>query len=357
MKFDLLKKTVAVTAVAFMCVSCGETVNIADPQNETSSQESSLETVTAEKNTANYDFVISMDTIKSVPKEEIIEEVTENVTETDAKPSYQTTTEKGIRTSAPDDYVLPEHYAVYVKTVMQRPELPTGCEITSLTQTLNHYGFDIDKTELCDNFLPIDYSLYYTMDEVYLGDPYSEVGYGCNAPVIEETANNYFKCIGSDWRAEDISGSDFDDLLYNIAEGRPVIMWATMWMYEQEPEFTGTLGCGKDLIFSHYQHCVTIYGYDYRDNTIHTADPLVGNTKYSIEQVKKIYEMMGSQAVILYGKEETAGKEFMTKEAQEAWLKESGVGGTVTAPPETTSSAEESTVTTAEESITTAVSE
>ena len=35
----------------------------------------------------------------------------------------------------------------------QYPELPTGCEITSLTEVLNYLGYGIDKETLARNYL------------------------------------------------------------------------------------------------------------------------------------------------------------------------------------------------------------
>ncbi|MBQ7784498.1 MAG: C39 family peptidase, partial [Oscillospiraceae bacterium] len=44
----------------------------------------------------------------------------------------------------------------YIPTemIMQNPELPTGCEITSLTMLLRHIGYDADKLDMADNYLP-----------------------------------------------------------------------------------------------------------------------------------------------------------------------------------------------------------
>ena len=41
-----------------------------------------------------------------------------------------------------------------VPTVMQMPEYPTGCEITSMTAVLNYYGINISKMEMVENHLP-----------------------------------------------------------------------------------------------------------------------------------------------------------------------------------------------------------
>ncbi|MDE5937312.1 MAG: C39 family peptidase [Ruminococcus sp.] len=206
------------------------------------------------------------------------------------------------------------------ETVMQEPELPTGCEITALAQTMNYYGFDIDKVDLCDTFMLVDYDGYYTMNEVYLGDPHATNGFGCNAPVIVNTANDYFEYIGSDWYAIDITGISLDEIFYYIAQDIPVIAWTTIDQRETIAEYQFVLGCGEDFWFNPFQHCVTIYGYDYDRGIVNIADPLVGNTEYDMERFGRIYDIMGSQAVIIAGNEESAGKVYTIEEEQKIWL-------------------------------------
>ena len=41
-----------------------------------------------------------------------------------------------------------------VPLILQNPELPNGCEITSLCMLLRYLGFDADKCLLADNYLP-----------------------------------------------------------------------------------------------------------------------------------------------------------------------------------------------------------
>ena len=40
-----------------------------------------------------------------------------------------------------------------VRHIAQNPELPTGCEITSLTMVLNYLGYNVSKTYMADNYL------------------------------------------------------------------------------------------------------------------------------------------------------------------------------------------------------------
>lgn len=226
-----------------------------------------------------------------------------------------------IDTSMPDEYKLKKSFVIDgFKTIMQEPELPTGCEVTALTQTISYYSFDVDKVELCDVFMPIDHDGYYTMNEAYLGDPHATNGFGCNAPVIVNTANDYFEYIGSDWYAIDLSGISLEEVFYQVEQGRPVIIWTTIGQRETHAEFQFELGCGEDFYFNPFQHCVTIYGYDNDTGIVYIADPLEGNMEYDMERFERIYDVMEQQAVILVGNEETAGKVYSTEEEQKKWL-------------------------------------
>lgn len=240
--------------------------------------------------------------------------VTEPATE--GKPQHL-----NVNTKMPKDYKLNESCVIEgFETVMQEPELPTGCEITALAQTINFYGFDIDKVELCDVFMPVDYDGYYTMNDVYLGDPHSTNGFGCNAPVITNTANDYFDYIGSDWYAKNLSGISLDEVFYQIEQGRPVVIWTTIDQRETHAVFEFRLGCGEDFYFNPYQHCVTIYGYDKEKGIVNIADPLKGNVEYDMDRFSRIYDVMEQQAVVLIGNEESKGKVYTSKKEQKKWL-------------------------------------
>ena len=136
------------------------------------------------------------------------------------------------------------------------------------------------------------------------------------------TANDYFEYIGSDWFAADLTGTKFRELLYQVDQGRPVITWVTMHLWEFYPTYEFTLGCGEEFYFNGLQHCVTIFGYDLGKGIVYTADPLEGIVEYDIDQFELSYEIMGKQAVTLAGSEDTAGKEYSDKEEKAQWMHE-----------------------------------
>ncbi|MBR4628035.1 MAG: C39 family peptidase [Ruminococcus sp.] len=190
--------------------------------------------------------------------------------------------------------------------VLQEPELPTGCEVTSLTADLNYLGFDIDKLTLCDEYMPIALAGEVVMDEAYVGNPRYD-GFGCNANVMVQTADSYFASVDSPCYAEDLTGTELSQLFWQIDNGRPVLAWSTIDLTVSYPEYVWTAGNGKDLVFDWYQHCMVIYGYDMDEQIVYAADPLKGNVTYPIAQFENIYGIMGKQAVVICGDSGTEG--------------------------------------------------
>jgi len=227
-----------------------------------------------------------------------------------------------VDTKMPSDYKLKTKFAIYIDTVMQKPELPTGCEITALTELMNFYGFEADKVEMADIFMANDQIGYYTMDEAYIGNPHHDDGFGCNAPVIVKAANDYFDYIGSDWYAVNLTGSSIEEIYYQVEQGRPAVVWTTINQVETRKEFEFRLGCGEDFYFNPMQHCLVLYGFDYDEKVVHVADPLVGNRKYDIARFERIYSNMDKQAIVLCGNEESAGIDYTTDEEKKLWLEE-----------------------------------
>jgi len=278
----MIKKVILMTAAALSVTaassSCGNTVSIAN----FSSSDTALETT-------------------SEADEEITSEnVTEPTTEAPEPVLYE------IDTTVPEGY-YPTGSCVLegFETVMQEPELPTGCEITSLTQTINYLGYDIDKVELADNYMPIDFNGVYSMREAYIGDPKANNGFGCLASAIVQTADDYFASVNSPCYAVDLSESPLYDLFWQIDQGRPVITWVTINLRHALWYYQFNLPNGDEFWFNYYQHCVTVYGYDMDSGVVYAADPLKGNMTYDIDTFELVYNDMKQNAVVICGNSET----------------------------------------------------
>ncbi len=193
-----------------------------------------------------------------------------------------------------------------VTNILQNPELPTGCEVVSLTILLNHLGYNVDKLTMARNYLPkLDFywynGVYYGADfrTTFAGNPESKNAYGCYAPCITTTANSYFKDIGSGSVAQDLTGTNFDTLLSDYIDNDiPVLIWITSSNLH-EPMLTSvwTTPEGKRVQWLAYEHCVVLTGYDMDKQIIYVSDPLVGNTSYDYGRLKQRYIDLGQQAV------------------------------------------------------------
>ncbi len=185
----------------------------------------------------------------------------------------------------------------YFQPLSQYPELPTGCEVTSLTMVLDHNGLSADKCDIADNFL--DKGEVGTVDfrVAFEGDPRDESSYGCYAPVIVKTANRYLQSIRSGLKAYDLSGSDFENLFSYIDANIPVIVWGTLDCAEGYYSTTWNVD-GVDLTWYTPEHCMVLIGYD--NEMVWVADPVYGDVRsYDREIFRNRYETLYKQAVVI----------------------------------------------------------
>lgn len=203
-----------------------------------------------------------------------------------------------------------------VSNIMQYPELPTGCESVALTILLNHLGYKADKLTIARDYLPkLDFYWYngvlYGADfrTTFAGNPESEYAYGCYAQCITTTANNYLNDNGFGGKAYNITGSDFDSLLYDyIDKDIPVLIWITSSnLHETMLTSVWTTPDGERVQWKAYEHCVVLTGYDLDNQLIYVSDPLVGNTSYDYGRIKQRYIDMGQQAVYIQTESERGG--------------------------------------------------
>ena len=188
--------------------------------------------------------------------------------------------------------------------ILQNPELPTGCEITSLTMLLNHIGFDADKLDMADNYLPKGEYRKADFHKVFVGDPRSGHGFGCTAEVIIEAAESYLddQEDGSGWRVKDLTGSEAEELYSYVCKGDPVVVWASINMGELIPDYvTWTDETGKTISWYGGEHCLLLTGYDLDEGLVYVNDPLRGKVTYDMDLFEQRYEEMQKNAVVILG--------------------------------------------------------
>ncbi len=203
-----------------------------------------------------------------------------------------------------------DNNSVYIdmENILQLPELPVGCEITALTILLRHYGFDADKTDLAKNYLPISWGNARYEDgktykdsffDYFIGDPFSR-GYGCFSGAIEKAANAYISDHGGGFTVKNISGSHPDVLYDYLAQGTPVLCWATDGMIE--PEYYETWydnATGKQLDWYLNEHCFVLAGFNMDADLVTLNDPMKGIIDYNINKFETRYDQMYKQAIVI----------------------------------------------------------
>lgn len=205
-----------------------------------------------------------------------------------------------IRIYVPHQKPLGKGY-VLAPMIKQLPELPTGCEITSLTMALHFYGFTIPKTFMAEYFL--DKAEYRTADyrKKFIGDPRNVNAYGCFADVIVNSAEKYLTTVPNrTFDVLNLTGCTPDTLYSFIDCGYPVIVWATGKM---KASGTGPSWAdretGERITWVSNEHCLLLTGYDSKQGYVIVNDPLIGMTSYSKKTFEQRFEELESQAIVI----------------------------------------------------------
>ena len=207
---------------------------------------------------------------------------------------------------AEPDVISESHY-ISVPDIKQLPELPTGCEVTSVTMVLNYFDFEIDKITVARDYLQKD-ELFIDENDiltgpdfryVFVGDPENDYSFGCMAPCISDTAEKIIEDYSLEYTVSDVTGTSFYDLFNYIENDIPVIIWSTMELVEPEFITSWITYEGEKVIWPTNEHCVVLSGYNYVNNTVQVNDPIYGVSQLNMEDVKKRYDHIGQNAVII----------------------------------------------------------
>ncbi len=192
-----------------------------------------------------------------------------------------------------------------VPLILQYPELPRGCEVTSLAMLLNYHGIRADKMKLADEVKkdPTQYEV--KSGRIHFGNPntgfvgemksLNTQGLGVYHAPIKELLDQYTNNEGFD-----LTGVAFSDLEYYISSGLPVWVITNVTFAElpKSSFVTWQTPTGK-IDITTKEHSVVITGYD--KNHVYINDPLYSNENRSVPKADfiKAWEQMGKQAVIV----------------------------------------------------------
>lgn len=192
------------------------------------------------------------------------------------------------------------------ETILQNPELPTGCEITAMTMVLNYYGFPADKMEMARQYLPVQpYSIFYGQDgrvygsdlnHYFIGDPEGR-GYVCGTEAIITAANTYLADMGSHLWAENLSGISVEEMYSLVDRNIPVVVWITIEMEPRVPVEGWYTEHGEYVDWSISDHCAVLIGYT--DTQVTLADPISGYVVYDRDAFEMAFISRQNQCLIL----------------------------------------------------------
>ena len=192
---------------------------------------------------------------------------------------------------------------INVEPILQTPELPTGCEATSLTMLLNYIGFDADKLTVADEYLPKGEYRRSDFNKVFVGDPRSRQAYGCTAGVIAETAEKFLSDYDKDnkWQVINITGCSSEIIYSAVKYGNPVVVWGSIDMEEIIEDHVSWTDAetGNAVSWVGGEHCLLLTGYDTRERLVYVNDPLRGQVSYDMRIFEKRFEELNRNAVII----------------------------------------------------------
>lgn len=189
-----------------------------------------------------------------------------------------------------------------VPIINQKPELPYGCEVTSLAMVLNYAGVEVTKLELADNVLkesdPVkqteqgDITDWGDPGQGFVGDMTGKgKGYAVFDRPVEKLMIDY---LGDS--TLNLTNKDFNELLKQVYFKKPVVVWTT-GDYHLPDRWEEWNHEGKIIKTPLDLHAVVLVGYE--KDYVYLNDPLSGQKKVKVdkEQFIKSWEALEKRAI------------------------------------------------------------
>ncbi len=189
-----------------------------------------------------------------------------------------------------------------VPLIRQNPELPRGCEVTTLAMLLHYAGKPVDKMALAEQVIKDSTPVKKKGNQIiswgdpelgFVGNMYDmdKPGFGVYHEPLTVLANQYLK-----GNALDLTGGEFQDVLRFLEKGVPVLTIINS-RFRPVQDWVTWRGPQGVVRATFREHAVLLVGYDHR--YVYINDPLRGykNRKVSRFQFEKGWIQMGRQAV------------------------------------------------------------
>ena len=181
----------------------------------------------------------------------------------------------------------------------QMPDLPNGCEVTSLSMLMNYYGIKVSKNELAETIQHVD---SFTDGGKYRGNPHqgfvghmtiANAGWCVYNEPLYNVARKYTSHI------ENITGSDFLSLLKLVSTGHPVMIITTTTFNKVNNMQTWDTNTGKVNVTPSSNACV-ITGYSKPKKVVYVNNPYgYKNQPVNWKNLQASYNQQGRQALYI----------------------------------------------------------
>ena len=201
-----------------------------------------------------------------------------------------------IKTPEPPKYTIADTLRLDVENIYQLPDLPNGCEVTSLAIVLNYLGYEIDPLSLYLDHMPKSDYEYGDPWTTYKGEA-TGLGLGCYAPCVVTTGNSYLSHFDSEYITKDVSYKTIEHYKLYLNLGYPVIFWGMLDMQWNPSIAWGRNVNGQTCIWHAFSHCLVLIGYT--NNQLIFCDPLNGIRYYSEYNSLECFTAMFKQACVI----------------------------------------------------------
>lgn len=189
------------------------------------------------------------------------------------------------------------HVLIDVPEIRQYPELPRGCEVTSLAMLLEQAGVKVGKMELARQIKTEPYyqnGQFGNPNEGFVGSmtDRNQRGYGVYHEPLARLARNYLP-----YQIVDLSGKPFDAVLERLRAGFPVVVITNVTFRPlPKSDFQTWTTADGPVTVTNMEHAVLVTGFD--QNQIFFNNPLGGKNETADKTAFiQAWQQMGSQAV------------------------------------------------------------
>lgn len=206
------------------------------------------------------------------------------------------------KTSAAPAQAPPSAALINVAPLSQYPQLPNGCEVTSLSMLLTAVGHPVGKVKLAHEEPTDPTKRIYKSDSTttfwgnpnvgFVGSPFErDNGYGIYHGPITKLLNEILP-----GQAIDLTGQPFTRILQSVADGIPVVVWDTA-TFKPTNSWTSWNTPEGQIKVTLEEHAVLLVGYD--STQLFVNNPLNGEKAEPVNRSNFIaaWRQLGEQAV------------------------------------------------------------